>query len=101
MLGHLAVRTPVSAQVGTRGAGACVPAKIPQSRRCALQTTRPVFGACRTLPEDFVNIKHFEAVCLQRKLSRSTVMHGKSAIVACCSGTLCRWGLALVPMRNS
>jgi len=54
MFGHFAIRTPVSAQVGTRGAGACVPAKIPQSRRCVPRASQQLFGACRTLPEDFL-----------------------------------------------
>jgi hypothetical protein len=66
MFGHLAIRTPVSAQVGTRGAGACVPAKIPQSRRCVPRGSQRLFGACRTLPQDFLNIAAFEAVCSKR-----------------------------------
>jgi hypothetical protein len=96
MSGHIAVRTPVSAQVGSRGAGACVPAKIPQSRRCVPRATQRLSGACRTLPQDFLNSKDFEAVCLERKLPRSTVTHGKSAEQTCSPGACDRWGLGPV-----
>jgi hypothetical protein len=96
MFGHLAVRTPVSAQVGSRGAGACVPAKIPQSRRCVPRATQRLSGACRTLPKDFLNSEDFEAVCLARKLPRSTVTHGKSAEHVCWPGACGRRGLGPV-----